>query len=265
MKKMKAVTFSYDDGVQQDKRLIKLLDTYGLKCTFNLNSGFLGLGGCMTRTIFGVTNEVEHNKIPANEIRQVYANHEVAAHTVHHPALHTLTDAEIITEVLDDALALEQLIGKKVWGLAYPNGYGAPDPSVYKKLTGCDYTPTEHDLRFYENEHRVSDVIRKNTNLYYGRTTKSTYAFDLQENLLEFNPTVAHREVEERMELAKRFVALEAEKPQIYYIWGHSYEFDVSEKAWEEFERLCAYLAEKDDIFYGTNHEVFQYFGVAQP
>ena len=29
--KMKAVTFSYDDGVTQDQRLIRLFDKYGLK------------------------------------------------------------------------------------------------------------------------------------------------------------------------------------------------------------------------------------------
>ena len=36
--KMKAVTFSYDDGVTQDKRLIELFNKYGLKATFNINS-----------------------------------------------------------------------------------------------------------------------------------------------------------------------------------------------------------------------------------
>jgi hypothetical protein len=30
-KKLKAVTFSYDDGVTQDIRLVELLDKYGLK------------------------------------------------------------------------------------------------------------------------------------------------------------------------------------------------------------------------------------------
>lgn len=38
MKKFKAITFSYDDGVQQDKRLIEILDRYSLKSTFNINS-----------------------------------------------------------------------------------------------------------------------------------------------------------------------------------------------------------------------------------
>ena len=37
--KKKAVTFSYDDGVTQDRRLVELLNRYGLKATFNLNSG----------------------------------------------------------------------------------------------------------------------------------------------------------------------------------------------------------------------------------
>ena len=36
--KKKAITFSYDDGVTQDVRLIELLNKYGLKSTFNLNS-----------------------------------------------------------------------------------------------------------------------------------------------------------------------------------------------------------------------------------
>lgn len=40
--KNKAITFSYDDGAVQDIRLIELLNRYGLKATFNLNSGLLG-------------------------------------------------------------------------------------------------------------------------------------------------------------------------------------------------------------------------------
>ena len=43
--KMKAITFSYDDGVTQDQRLISLFNKYGLKGTFNLNSGLLGKPG----------------------------------------------------------------------------------------------------------------------------------------------------------------------------------------------------------------------------
>ena len=40
--KLKAVTFSYDDGVRQDERLIEVFDKYCVKGTFNINSGILG-------------------------------------------------------------------------------------------------------------------------------------------------------------------------------------------------------------------------------
>lgn len=45
--KMKAITFSYDDGVTQDIYLIELLNKYNLKCTFNLNSELLGKNGTL--------------------------------------------------------------------------------------------------------------------------------------------------------------------------------------------------------------------------
>ena len=35
----RALTLSYDDGVQQDKKLMEILNRYGLKCTFNISSG----------------------------------------------------------------------------------------------------------------------------------------------------------------------------------------------------------------------------------
>ena len=40
--KKKGVTFSFDDGVKQDIRTIEILNKYGLKGAFNLNSGYLG-------------------------------------------------------------------------------------------------------------------------------------------------------------------------------------------------------------------------------
>ena len=68
--KMKAVTFSYDDGVTQDIRLLEILNKYGLKSTFNINSGLLGKPGKLTR----LGKEIQHSDdskliIKANNIR----------------------------------------------------------------------------------------------------------------------------------------------------------------------------------------------------
>lgn len=38
--RMKALTLSYDDGVRADCMLMDILNRYGIKCTFNLNSGW---------------------------------------------------------------------------------------------------------------------------------------------------------------------------------------------------------------------------------
>ena len=43
--KMKALTLSYDDGIQSDKRLAELLRTHGMKCTFNINTRTFGTSG----------------------------------------------------------------------------------------------------------------------------------------------------------------------------------------------------------------------------
>ena len=37
--KPKALTLSYDDGVEQDVKLIEIAEKYGIKGTFNINSG----------------------------------------------------------------------------------------------------------------------------------------------------------------------------------------------------------------------------------
>ena len=41
----KYFTLSFDDGLEQDKRVLELMKKYGLKGTFNLNSGMFGLQG----------------------------------------------------------------------------------------------------------------------------------------------------------------------------------------------------------------------------
>ena len=116
--KMKALTFSYDDGVTQDQRLISLFNKYGLKATFNLNSELLGKPGSLLRE--DVT--VAHVKPRPVEVRAIYAGHEVAAHTLTHPMLTEQTDDEIVRQVEQDRLNLSELVGYEVVGMAYPGG-----------------------------------------------------------------------------------------------------------------------------------------------
>ena len=117
--KLKAITFSYDDAVKQDIRLIEILNKYGLKGTFNLNSGALGQSASIVRE--GV--EIRHDKNAAEDIRHIYEGHEIAAHTLTHPTLTKVeSDTEIIRQVEQDRLRLSELAGYEVVGFAYPGG-----------------------------------------------------------------------------------------------------------------------------------------------
>ncbi len=104
------------------------------------------------------------------------------------------------------------------------------------------------------NDH-VADLIRSKTGVRYARTTTSTYSFDPQEDLIKFDPTVYHVEWDKMYELADRFIHMNTDKPQIFYIWGHAYEFDI-DKSWERFDEFCKALSGKSDIYYGTNRQV---------
>lgn len=225
--KNKAVTFSFDDGVTQDKRLIELLNAYGLKATFNLNSSLLGLKGALERN----DRRVSHNKVCPSEVVSVYRGHEVAVHTLTHPNLVFEEDETVVWQVEEDRKALERLIGNSICGMAYPCGGE-------------------------NNDDRVAEVLKNQTNIWYARTITSTHNFDLQENLYRFNPSVYYIEVETLFELGRKFVDLQTDKPQLFYIWGHSYEMDAEYISWEKFEEFCKLISGKKDIFYGTNKEV---------
>lgn len=111
---MKYVTFSFDDGVTQDKRLIELLNKYGLKATFNLNSSLLGLKGGWEFN----GKYLNHTKISPMEVKETYARHEVAVHTLTHPNLTGEDDATVAYQVEEDRKQLSRLVGYEVTGMA---------------------------------------------------------------------------------------------------------------------------------------------------
>lgn len=196
----KALTFSYDDGVTQDMRLIELLNKYGMKGTFNLNSELLGREDYLIRE--GL--RISHIKVEPSRVREIYAGHEIAVHTLTHPNLAEVDrDEEIVRQVERDRENLSALAGYEVVGMAYPGG-------------GVNFTP------------HTADVIAEHTGVKYARTTVCNYGFERQENLYQFRPTVYHiMETDRMFELGRKFLETESDRQQIFYIWGHSYVIDT--------------------------------------
>ncbi len=223
--KKKAVTFSFDDGVTQDIKTIEILNEYGLKATFNLNSSVLGCVGPEDR--YGA----RHDRVLASKVSEVYKGHEIAAHTLAHPNLTALDEETIIRQIEIDRRLLKELCGYDIVGMAYPCG-------------GVN------------NDERVAGIIAKNTPVRYARTLTSTHNFDIQTELLRFNPTVYYMEEGVVERLIDEFLEKETKEPQLFYLWGHTYEFDSNGGSWHRFENICKKLSGKADIFYGTNKEV---------
>lgn len=230
--KLKAVTFSFDDGISQDIRMIHLLDKYGLKATFNLNSELLGRND----KLLNINDKGEyfpHIKILPEHVPEIYANHEVAVHTLTHPNLTQLSKEEVIRQVEEDRKNLEKMWGKEVVGMAYPCG-------------GVN------------NNDEVAQIIKENTGVKYSRTITSSYSFDIPENLYRFNPTVYFCEGPIMFDLIKQFLELKTDKPQLLYIWGHSYECDLARWInWDILEEAFKLISGHDDIYYCTNREAF--------
>lgn len=225
----KAITFSYDDGVTQDIRLIEIFNKYGLKATFNLNSECLGKQG----VLFPEGVKVNHTKVKKEDLRYIYDGHEVAVHTLTHPNLTKIeNDDEVLREVVQDRINLSEMVGYDVVGMAYPCGG-----------INC-------------NDH-VANLIKNNTNIKYARTIDVTQSFVPYENLYQYKGTLYHHKNWDILfDVGKKFLDLNVDTPSVLYIWGHSYEFDIFPKRWEIFEEFCKMISNQRDIFYGTNIEV---------
>ena len=228
--KRKAFTLSYDDGITQDIRLVELLNQYGVKATFNLNSGLFGEKG----VVAAGKKEVPHIKLGKEEIAAVYKGHEMAAHGQYHECMVGMDIARCVEEILESRKALERIEGKPVNGFAY--AFGAYDEVVLNALEACGIS--------------------------YARTVTSTHNFEIPKNFLTWNPT-CHHDDERIYELAEEFLSdgfyFSLTTPaKLFYVWGHSYEFDQCEN-WEHMEKLLHKLAGNDKVWYATNGEIREY------
>lgn len=221
-----AVTTSFDDGHTFDRRVVGAFNAWGLKGTFNLNSGKLQRTGKPAVEAPGA----KRTHLDASEIAELYRGHEVAIHTVTHPWLDRLDASQIATEVLEDRKALEDLVGYPVRGMAYP--FGAYDARVIETLRGLGVVYS----RTCEN---AASCFPPAEPLAWASTAHQYAA----------NPSVP-----------ERFAALHANPRYsgVFYIWGHAFEF-FDKNDWEGIERIFKPLSGHADVWYCTNIELFDY------
>ena len=220
----RAFTLSYDDGVEADRRLLKIIDKYGLRCTFNLNSTLFDCAGWHGR----MDEEATYNAFKDGP-------HEVALHGARHIFLNKVPLPEAIREVALNRDWLEHKFGRIVCGMAYAyNGFNDDVKRVLKDL-----------------------------GVHYARTTTPTHSFALPSDFLEWDPTCHHSDPL-LAELAEQFVStspadeFKHREGRLFYVWGHSYEYDDNDN-WHILEGLAQKVSGNADIWYATNGEIYDY------
>ena len=232
--KPKAVTFSYDDGVSQDLRLAELTSAHGIRCTFNINSASVAAspgGGRLTYA--QIRDEL------------LGRGHEAAIHGEYHLAPGSSRTLVGLRDALNCRLDLERNLGGIVRGMAYPNS------GVTRFTGGSDYGT----VRRYLQELGIA----------YARSLGGDNdAFLLPEDWYRWIPT-AHHKNPNAPAWARAFADLRVNElytddryPRLFYLWGHSYEFD-RDGNWELAEALCGILGGRDDVWYATNIGIHDY------
>lgn len=232
--KTKAVTFSYDDGVTHDIRLAEICNRFGIKCTFNLNAAW-------------IANENGTYKLSAEEIREhiLDAGHEIAVHGNYHKALGLCSAVDGIKDVLDCRVALEQKFNRMVRGMAYA------DTGITYMSNGAEYSNIRHYLQ--------------DLGILYSRTLGGDNdLFRLPSDWYAWMPTAHHKNAK-IFDWIDEFLALTPDEgygarcyPRLFYLWGHSYEFN-NDQNWDRLEAICEKLGGHDDIWYATNIEIREY------
>jgi peptidoglycan/xylan/chitin deacetylase (PgdA/CDA1 family) len=225
----RALTLSYDDGVNSDLPLMEILDAHGIRATFNINTAsFAPEGMPMPDSV----NTTEIRRLSKNEAVAAYKNspHEVAVHALTHPFLQEMPASLVTYEVMEDRKNVEELFGTVCRGMAYP--YGAFNDTVVSCL-------------------RDSGIV-------YSRTTVSTGRFDIPVDWLRM-PATCHHNDPRLPELCDSFLKDTPGRPaRLFYLWGHSYEFSRNQN-WHIIRDFAEKMGGNDKIWYATNIEIYDY------
>ena len=195
---------SFDDGTVYDRQFVKLLNKYGIKGTFNLNSG-------LEDFVWYYEDRFPVRRQILSETVEQYRGHEIASHSLHHHWLNSLTPPQISREIGEDCETLKKLFGLK------EIGFGVP-------FTACD----EREIR----------IIRKFVR--YIRLSEFADSFALPQDPYHIPIHALYNDADVREKIAA-FAENDLEE-SVFVMAGHSYELEVLDH-WEYMEALLQYIS----------------------
>jgi len=232
--KLKALTMRYDDGKQSDRQLVDIFNTYGIKGTFYLIPYYM---------------EGDSRYVQKADVKALYLDngHEIANHSYTHPSPGTIEADVFCANITNGKNYLDLIAPGKVTGFAYPySNYGKDKQATLATLASTGHT--------------------------YAVAGESSNSFDIPDmsKPYEIAFTMRHAAADyDFVEVAKDFVNLTPSSQKLFYIMGHSDEFEedsgyassatYAKKSWDDITEFCRVAGGKDDIWYAANGDVFNY------
>lgn len=195
---------SFDDGSVYDGRLVQLLNRYGIRGTFNLNSG-------LEDFVWYYEDSFPVRRQILSETVQQYRGHEVASHSLHHVWLNTLSPPQISREIGEDCEAI-----KRIFGLQ-EIGFGVP-------FTAC----SEREIR----------LIRRFVRYIRLSEFAETYAFPEDPYHIPIHGLYHDPDIFEKLQNFAR----SDQEDALFVLAGHSYELEALQH-WQYMEQLLQYIA----------------------
>jgi len=218
----KIFLISFDDGTVWDRRFVALLNKYGMKATFNLNSG-------LEDFVWQYEDRFPVRRQVLSDTIGLYCGHEVASHSLHHHWLNTLTPPQLSREVGEDCAALKELFDLE------EIGFGVP-------FTACG----EREIR----------IIRKFVRYIRLSAFSDSFAPPKDPYHIPIHALYNQPDVRERI---ARFA--ESKLPvSLFVMAGHSYELEALDH-WGYMEDLLQYIRSFDFEIMTTMDFVNEYYG----
>lgn len=217
-----ALTSNWDDGTEHDRRLVDIFNREGLKASFHLCSGKLGLTAAQSgwRAFVG-----------PKELRDLYAGHEVCSHTVDHPRLWSLSEDQARWQLCEDRRRLEDLAGYPVRGFAVPYGWPAGQALCRDLAKSCGFR--------------------------YLRNSVTIPQFDHPSDFLDWHPNATCSDDLGRL-WDSAFARSQDQPGQLFAFYGHSYEFE-DDLGWESIESFARRAGGQAPVYHATNGEIYEY------
>ena len=234
------LTMSWDDGYPADLRVAELMARYKVKGTFYVP----------------LANQEGLPVLSPASLRELASLHEIGSHTYDHSYLTSLTAKEAERQIVSGKVALEDILGKPVFGFSYPGGkFRHEHVSMVRRanfhharcITNC-----RADLSFDRFKMPTTLQVYPHTRWVYARHFIRQGDWVRRASML---PTLMRgHEMLNRLLACVEFTRRRTSSAAVHF-WGHSWELDRT-GGWKVLEEFFQHVSEHPGIVMLQNSEV---------